>query len=68
MPGPADTKALLVGFDGEADAAPSFTGCRRLGRVDDGVGLRNEEQGLPLLLCRPSASWRALWPRLRHDD
>jgi 4-amino-4-deoxy-L-arabinose transferase-like glycosyltransferase len=68
MPGPADTKALLVGFDGEADAAPSFTGCRRLGRVDDGVGLRNDEQGLPLLLCRPSASWRALWPRLRHDD
>jgi len=63
-----DTHALIVGFDGPADAAPSFAGCRRLGRVDNGVGLQNDEQGLPLLLCRPTASWSALWPRLRHYD
>lgn len=67
-PGAADTHALLVGFDGSRDAAPFFAGCRRLGRVDDGVGLENDEQGLPLLLCRPTASWPALWPRLRHYD
>ncbi len=63
-----DTRALVVGFDGPVDAAPSFAGCRRLGRVDNGVGLDNDEQGLPLLLCRPSAPWHALWPRLRHYD
>jgi hypothetical protein len=67
-PPASDTRALLVGFDGAGDAAPFFTGCRRLGRVDNGVGLENDEQGLPLLLCRPSASWQALWPRLTHYD
>ena len=44
----------------------TFTGCRRLATIDNGVGLDNDEQGLPLLLCRPSASWAALWPRLTH--
>jgi hypothetical protein len=67
-PGRSDTHALLVGFDGAQDAAPFFAACRRLGRVDDGVGLENDEQGLPLLVCRPTASWNALWPRLRHYD
>jgi hypothetical protein len=65
-PGESDTLALLVGFDGTSDAAPFFAGCRRLGRVDDGVGLDNNEQGLPLLICHPTASWSALWPRLTH--
>ena len=64
--GAADTRALLIGYDGPSDAAPSFTGCRRLATIDNGVGLDNDEQGLPLLLCRPSASWAALWPRLTH--
>jgi hypothetical protein len=67
-PPPADTHALVVGFDGAADAAPSFEGCRRLATVNDGVGLDNDEQGLPLLLCRPAASWADLWPRLTHFD
>jgi len=64
----SDTHALLVGFDGPRDAAPFFTACRPLGRVDNGAGLENDEQGLPLLLCRPAGSWRALWPRLTHYD
>jgi hypothetical protein len=67
-PGPSDAHALVVGLDGPADSAPFFTSCRRLGRVDDRVGLENDEQGLPLLLCRPAGSWRALWPRLTHFD
>jgi len=67
-PPAADTDALLVGYDGAKDAAPFFAGCRRLGRVDNGVGLENDEQGLPLLLCRPVASWTSLWPRLTHYD
>ena len=68
MPPARDTHALLVGFDGAADAAPFFAGCRRLGKVDNGVGLENDEQGLPLLLCRPTSSWRAFWSRLTHFD
>src|SRR5262249_34115962 len=66
QPPAADTSALLLGYDGNADAAPYFTGCRTLARIDDGVGLDNDEQGEPILLCRVTGSWSALWPRLRH--
>ena len=61
-----DDHALLIGYDDGADAAPEFGGCRRVATIDDGVGLDNDEQGLPLLLCRPMSSWAALWPRLAH--
>lgn len=67
-PPPADTYALVLGYDGPRDAEPSFSGCRRLARVNDGIGLDNQEQGLPVMLCRPAASWATLWPRLRHYD
>jgi 4-amino-4-deoxy-L-arabinose transferase-like glycosyltransferase len=62
------TSALVIGYDGPFDAAPSFIGCTTLARVDNGVGLDNDEQGLPVMLCHPSASWAKLWPRLRHYD
>jgi hypothetical protein len=65
-PGPRDTHALVIGYDDAADAAPEFDRCRVLARVDNGVGLDNDEQGLPVQLCRPSASWSRLWPRLTH--
>ena len=65
-PPTGDRYALLLGFEGPADAAPSFDRCRRLTVVNDGVGLDNDEQGLPVLLCRPTAPWQALWPGLTH--
>jgi 4-amino-4-deoxy-L-arabinose transferase-like glycosyltransferase len=68
MPPARDTSALVIGYDGATDAAPDFARCRRLATVNDGVGLDNDEQGLPLLLCRPTASWVALWPHLIHYD
>ncbi|MGH8960088.1 MAG: glycosyltransferase family 39 protein [Jatrophihabitantaceae bacterium] len=68
QPGADATRALLIGYDGPGDAAPYFTGCTHLVTVDDRVGLDNDEQGLPLLLCRPAGSWSALWPKLRHYD
>jgi hypothetical protein len=58
--------ALVLGYDGPSDAAPSFAGCITLARIDNGVGLDNDEQGLPVMLCHPSAAWATLWPRLRH--
>jgi Dolichyl-phosphate-mannose-protein mannosyltransferase len=63
-----DDHALVLGFDDAAELAPQFTGCRRLARIDDGIGLENQEQGEPVLLCRPTASWTSLWPTLRHYD
>jgi 4-amino-4-deoxy-L-arabinose transferase-like glycosyltransferase len=68
MPPGHDTHALVIGYDGTADAAPYFGQCRRMATVNNGVGLDNQEQGLPLLLCRPAASWATLWPHLTHYD
>jgi 4-amino-4-deoxy-L-arabinose transferase-like glycosyltransferase len=68
IPPDADRDALLVGFEDTAEAAPYFTQCRTLATVNDGVGLDNEEQGLPVMLCRVAGRWSALWPRLRHYD
>ena len=67
-PPAADTHALLVGFNGAFDAAPYFEQCRTLATVNNGVGLNNNEQGLPVMLCRPTARWVTLWPHLTHYD
>ena len=66
MPPAADGQALLIGYEDAGEAAPEFAQCRTLATVDDGVGLDNQEQGLPVMLCRPTASWPVLWPHLRH--
>ncbi len=66
QPRPRADHALVIGFDGPADAAPEFSGCHTLATVNDGVGLDNDEQGLPVLFCRPAAPWSTLWPRLTH--
>ena len=68
MPPAADTHALLLGYSNAAQAAPYFDRCRPLATVNDGVGLNNQEQGLPVLLCRVTAPWPTLWPALRHLD
>ena len=65
-PAGTDTSALVIGDDGPADAAPQFVGCRVLATVNDGVGLDNDEQGLPVMLCRTDGRWSALWPQLTH--
>ena len=68
VPPAGDRHALVVGFDGPAAAAPEFDRCETLAVVHNGVGLDNQEQGLPVMLCSPTAPWRVLWPRLRHYD
>ncbi len=68
QPDRAATQVLLVGYDGPADARPYFGGCVTLATVDNGVGLDNQEQGLPIQFCQITASWAALWPRLTHYD
>jgi len=62
-PPPAtDTRALVIG------GTYLFDHCRRLATIYNGLGLQNDEQGTPVSLCRPSAPWPVLWPRLRHYD
>ena len=68
IPPASDPRALLTGFNSPADAAPYFDQCRTLATIDNYVGLNNDEQGLPVMLCHTTASWTALWPRLTHYD
>ncbi|HEY5430601.1 MAG TPA: glycosyltransferase family 39 protein [Solirubrobacteraceae bacterium] len=68
IPPDTDTHALLVGFNNAANAAPSFDQCHTLAIVNNGVGLNNEEQGLPVMLCHVTGPWTMLWPRLTHYD
>jgi 4-amino-4-deoxy-L-arabinose transferase-like glycosyltransferase len=55
-------------YSGPTDAAPAFASCTTLATINDRVGLDNDEQGLPVLLCQPTKSWTMLWPLLRHYD
>jgi hypothetical protein len=67
-PAAGDINVLLVGYNDPASARPQFIGCRTLAKVNNGVGLNNNEQGLPVMLCRIAAPWRAIWPSLVHYD
>ncbi|MFB4304249.1 ArnT family glycosyltransferase [Actinomadura sp. NTSP31] len=65
---PPDTggPTILVGPDDVAEGARLnryWTDVRAVGRIDDGVGLDNEEQGKPVWVCRGQrAPWTRLWP------
>ena len=59
---------VAVGYSPEwLDA--DFGSCEVAAQLDNGVGIPNEEQGLPILVCRdPNRTWAELWPDLRHYD
>lgn len=60
------TTAVVVGGQ-VADASSLFASCRTMGKLDDRVGVDNEEQGEPVAVCaRPLGGWRAVWPELHH--
>jgi 4-amino-4-deoxy-L-arabinose transferase-like glycosyltransferase len=62
------TTAVVVGGE-YPDARRLFTSCAVEVRLDNEVGVDNEEQGQPVAICRgPRGGWAAIWPRLRHLD
>ena len=62
------TVALVVGAQFRR-AERVFADCRIEGRLDDRVGVDNEEQGKPIAVCHdPIGGWQAAWPRLHHLD
>ena len=63
---PTPTRTRSSSATTRGGAAPYFTGCRPLATIDNGVGLDNDEQGLPVLLCRVTSPWTTLWSRLTH--
>jgi 4-amino-4-deoxy-L-arabinose transferase-like glycosyltransferase len=66
---PPDSATVTVGVGiGEPDELSDlFGGCVLAGRLDNGLGVDNEEQGNPIVVCRDQRQpWRDLWPRLQH--
>lgn len=68
---PPDTstgRVLLLQQQGSGGGTGAFfRDCRRVGRVDNGEHLENEEQGTAIVLCTGTTHpWSQLWPRLRH--
>ena len=42
-------------------------GCRVVARIDNSLGIDNDEQGTLIDVCRgPVRPWSQLWPALRH--
>ena len=57
---------IVVGLD-EADLRRWFGAVELAARIDNGVGVENDEQGEPVWLVRERRiPWSQLWPRLRE--
>jgi hypothetical protein len=68
-PPPADRTVVIVVSGRQSTLAPRFASCAQAGELDNGVGVDNEEQGIPLWVCRdPVGGWAALWPDFQHYD
>lgn len=67
---PPDEASTVVVVGGQAVRAQEwFDSCRTVGELDNGVGVDNEEQGMPILVCSgPIEPWSELWARFRHLD
>jgi len=62
------TSVIFVGgqFD---DVRSLFRSCAVVARLDNEVGVDNEEQGEPIAVCRnPIGGWATVWPDVRHED
>ncbi|MWC00012.1 hypothetical protein GB864_15800 [Agromyces sp. MMS17-SY077] len=60
------TSAVFVGGIGPIIRG-SFETCTEVDRLDDGVDVDNEEQGLPITVCTGmTTTWAELWPKLAH--
>ncbi|URM95281.1 glycosyltransferase family 39 protein [Actinomadura madurae] len=61
---------IVVGPEDVAEGAGLrryWTDVRPVGRIDNGVGLDNQEQGKPVWVCRGQrAPWTELWPEFRR--
>jgi 4-amino-4-deoxy-L-arabinose transferase-like glycosyltransferase len=67
--GPPPDSATVVVFVGTSRVTGLFDSCATVARLDNGVGVDNEEQGRPVLVCRyPHRPWHEMWPGFQHYD
>jgi 4-amino-4-deoxy-L-arabinose transferase-like glycosyltransferase len=66
LPAIDDGTTIAVGF-GKQDMDRFWSQVTLAGTLDNGVGLGNLEQGLPVWVCRGQrAPWSVLWPSFRY--
>ncbi|TFV52555.1 glycosyltransferase family 39 protein [Blastococcus sp. TF02A_35] len=66
-PPPEDAHAAVVVGIPRADLERWFGSVTRAGRIDNGVGLDNEEQGEPVWVATDrQVTWAEIWPELRR--
>ena len=66
-PPPASARTVVaVGF-ARSDLTPAFASVSLATRLDNHLGVDNDDQGAPVWICRqPRAGWQALWPRFKY--
>ena len=67
--GPPPTDAdVVVAVGYEPDRLDDwFATCEPAGRIDNGLGIDNDEQGEPIAVCRDRrAEWAQLWPQVQR--
>ncbi len=67
---PPDGTEVVVLVGGQFGSVErEFASCDIVDRLDNGVGVDNEEQGQPVAICRrPLQPWAVLWPHFKHLD
>jgi len=65
---PAEGGAPVIAIGLEAsELSDDLRGCRMAARIENGLGIDNDEQGTGIYVCMgPRASWSSAWPSLRH--
>ncbi|MET8875011.1 hypothetical protein ABZW16_23915, partial [Nocardia sp. NPDC004604] len=64
---PSDTATAVIAVGLDRDQLTRyFAEVEPVGRIDNGLGIDNDEQGQPLFVCRvPRAPWSELWPQAK---
>lgn len=64
---PADAEVVVLVGGQADDTARWFGSCRTVDELDNGVGVQNEEQGQPIMVCQdPRKPWSQLWDEFSH--
>lgn len=67
-PGDASDTTVLV-VDALGQLRPYFASCRQLAVYNPPDQVQNDWNNIPIGVCTgPSASWKTLWPHLKHYD
>lgn len=66
---PASARTAIIVGGSSAQLAGLFGSCEIAKRLDNGWGVRNQEQSIAIWVCRnPVGGWEQAWPAMQHYD